>query len=327
MLDLPVRLRRMRRTDSFRRLMRETTVQLDDLVQPVFITEAPLGGEIASMPGIRRHTLDGVRREAERLARLGIRAVMLFGIPATKDEQGSGAFSESGVIPKATKALREEVGDGLIIACDVCLCEYTSHGHCGVFRGDDVDNDASVELLCRSALVFAQSGADIVAPSDMMDGRVGAIRRALDAAGRTNTAIMAYSAKFASAYYGPFRDAAECAPQFGDRSSYQMDPANAREAMREMELDAAEGADILMVKPGLAYLDIVCRARGQFNLPLAIYNVSGEYSMVKAAAANGWIDEDRVVTETLTAFKRAGADLIITYHAADYAGSLRRESA
>jgi porphobilinogen synthase len=274
------------------------------------------------MPGIYRFSADLLAAEAARAREAGIRAVLLFGLPPSKDEEGSGAWAREGVVQKAVRLLKSRVPDLLVIT-DVCLCEYTSHGHCGVLRGRDVDNDATLELLARTAVSHAEAGADIVAPSDMMDGRVGAIRDALDTAGFQNTAIMSYAAKFASAFYGPFRDAAESAPQFGDRRSYQMDPANRREAVREILADVDEGADIIMVKPALAYLDIVSDARSVTDLPVAAYNVSGEYTMVKAAAANGWLDERRTVLEILTGIRRAGADLILTYHAVDAARWLR----
>jgi porphobilinogen synthase len=278
--------------------------------------------EVPSMPGIYRFSADLLAAEAARAREAGIRAVLLFGLPPSKDEEGSGAWAREGVVQKAVRLLKSRVPDLLVIT-DVCLCEYTSHGHCGVLRGRDVDNDATLELLARTAVSHAEAGADIVAPSDMMDGRVGAIRDALDTAGFQNTAIMSYAAKFASAFYGPFRDAAESAPQFGDRRSYQMDPANRREAVREILADVDEGADIIMVKPALAYLDIVSDARSVTDLPVAAYNVSGEYTMVKAAAANGWLDERRTVLEILTGIRRAGADLILTYHAVDAARWLR----
>jgi porphobilinogen synthase len=311
--------RRTRRTENLRRLVRETTLNVADLVYPLFIAEtiaAPQ--EVSAMPGIYQLPVTHIAAEAERIAALGIPAVLLFGIPAVKDALGSQAYHPQGVIQRAIRAIKRAVPD-LIVITDVCLCEYTDHGHCGYIRNGEVQNDETLELLTREAVSHAEAGADIVAPSDMMDGRVAAIRAGLDAAGFTTTAIMAYSAKYASGFYGPFREAAESAPRFGDRRSYQMDPPNAREALREIELDIAEGADIIMVKPALAYLDIVRRARERYDLPLAAYNVSGEYSMVKAAARNGWIDEQRIVMEILTGIKRAGADIIITYHARDVA--------
>jgi porphobilinogen synthase len=270
------------------------------------------------MPGIQRFSLEDLIAEVESVAKLGIPGVMLFGIPDTKDERGTGAYAEDGIVPAAIRRLRKEVGDAVAIIPDLCLCEYTSHGHCGLIENGDVANDPTLALLAKAAVVYAQSGADMIAPSDMMDGRVAAIRTALDQSGFSNLPIMAYSAKYASAYYGPFREAADSAPQFGDRRTYQMDPANRREAIREVELDVEEGADIVMVKPTLAYLDVIREVRDRFDLPVAAYNVSGEYSMVKAAAQNGWIDEDRVVRETLTSIKRAGADIILTYHAKEF---------
>jgi porphobilinogen synthase len=279
--------------------------------------------EISSMPGIYQQSVENIVAEAREVHELGIPAVILFGIPEFKDAVGSSACLEKGVVQEAIRALKRDVPD-LAVITDVCMCEYTDHGHCGVIKDGDVDNDATLELLCKEALSHAEAGADIVAPSDMMDGRVRAIREALDVNGFTHLPIMSYAVKYASGYYGPFREAAESAPRFGDRRSYQMDPANRLEAIREAAMDVEEGADILMVKPGLPYLDIVREVRNEFNLPLAVYNVSGEYSMVKAAARNGWIDEDRVVMETMTAFKRAGADLILTYHAKDVARLIRK---
>jgi porphobilinogen synthase len=282
------------------------------------------------MPGVFRYTLGDLRAAVERVRASGVHAIMLFGIPESKDEFGSEGYATDGIVPKAISLLKREFGDAITIAPDVCLCEYTSHGHCGIVATEhgrtDVVNDATVALLSRAALVYAQAGADLIAPSDMMDGRIQGIRSVLDSSGYNHVPIMAYSAKYASGYYGPFREAADSAPQFGDRRSYQMDPPNRREAMREIELDISEGADIVMVKPGLAYLDILRDARERFDTPLAVYNVSGEYSMVKAAALNGWIDEERVVHETMVAFKRAGADIILTYHAVDYADYLNRIS-
>lgn len=318
MRELIHRPRRLRRNEQLRRIVRETRVTADDLLYPMFVSEEATSREIPSMPGIRRLCLDDLCREAEQAAAMGLSAIMLFGIPNEKDEVGSQGYAEEGVIPRAIQAVRRTVGDSLLIVPDVCLCEYTSHGHCGVIEDGTVANDPTLDLLARAALVYAQAGADIIAPSDMMDGRVGAIRAELDKHGLTHIPIMAYSAKFASGFYGPFREAADSTPKFGDRRAYQMDPANRLESMREIELDIEEGADIVMVKPGLAFLDILRDARDRFDTPLAIYNVSGEYSMVKAAARNGWIDEQRVVEEILTAFKRAGADIILTYHALDF---------
>jgi porphobilinogen synthase len=304
-------------------MVRETGLSPADFIYPMFVAPGlDVKVEVPSMPGIYRFSADLLAAEAARAREAGIRAVLLFGLPPSKDEEGSGAWAREGVVQKAVRLLKSRVPDLLVIT-DVCLCEYTSHGHCGVLRGRDVDNDATLELLARTAVSHAEAGADIVAPSDMMDGRVGAIRDALDTAGFQNTAIMSYAAKFASAFYGPFRDAAESTPQFGDRRSYQMDPANRREAVREILADVDEGADIIMVKPALAYLDIVNDARSVTDLPVAAYNVSGEYTMVKAAAANGWLDERRTVLEILTGIRRAGADLILTYHAVDAARWLR----
>lgn len=303
-------------------MVRETSVSIADLIYPVFVTAEPHTSEISSMPGIYRFTPDDLCREAEKIVSLGVPGVILFGIPGHKDPDGSGAYAEDGIVPRALHALRRAIGSDLLLAADVCLCEYTSHGHCGIIAQNDVQNDPTVELLERAALCYAQAGADLIAPSDMMDGRVGALRAALDAGGYADLPIMAYSAKYASGFYGPFREAADSAPQFGDRKTYQMDPPNRREAMREIALDIAEGADIVMVKPGLPCLDVLREARDRFDIPLAVYNVSGEYSMLKAAARNGWIDEERVVSETLTAFKRAGADIILTYHALDFARTL-----
>lgn len=316
------RPRRLRRTEAVRRLVRETRVTADDLIYPMFVTHGP-SEPIPSMPGIQRLSLDDLCKEASAVAAAGVPGVLLFGIPGHKDEAGSEAYAEDGIIPQALRRLRAEVGDALLLIADVCLCEYTSHGHCGIVRDGSVHNDATLELLQRCATVYASAGADIVAPSDMMDGRVGAIRSALDDAGFTECAIMAYSAKYASAFYGPFREAAGSAPQFGDRRGYQMDPCNAREALREVGLDLEEGADIVMVKPALPYLDVIRSVRDAVDVPLAAYNVSGEFSMLKAAAANGWIDGERAAAEVLHAIKRAGADIIITYHALEYVRMLQ----
>lgn len=314
-----LRLRRLRRTEPLRALVRETRLEVGDLVYPIFVVEGNgLKQEIASMPNIFRYSVDRLPQEAEEVARLGIPAVILFGIPDQKDEVGSAAYHPEGVIQRALRVLKKSV-PGLIVITDVCLCEYTSHGHCGVVTGGQVDNDQTLPLLAKTALSHAEAGADIVAPSDMMDGRVKIVRETLDEAGFQDTPILAYAAKYASAFYGPFRDAAESAPQFGNRLSYQMDPPNWREALREVEQDIAEGADMVMVKPALAYLDVIRRVRDNFNCPLAAYNVSGEYAMVKAAAQNGWLDEKRTTLEILTAIKRAGADIIITYHAKEAA--------
>lgn len=320
-----MRLRRLRRTAGLRNLARETTLIPSDLVYPLFIVEGEgRRNPVHSMPGAFQLSVDLLRSEIEEIAGLGIPAVLLFGIPDSKDSLGSEAYRDYGVVQRAIRAVKETAPD-IVVITDVCLCEYTSHGHCGIVRDGDVDNDATLDLLARMAVSHAGAGADIVAPSDMMDGRVGTIREALDREGFEHLPILSYAAKYASAFYGPFREAAESAPQFGDRRSYQMDPANAREALREIEQDIAEGADMVMVKPALAYLDVIRRARDAFELPLAAYNVSGEYAMVKAAAERGWIDEERLVSEILTSIKRAGADLIITYHAKDAARRLRAD--
>jgi len=313
------RFRRLRRTEGLRGLVRETRLSPADFVYPLFVAHGRrLRQEIESMPGQYHLSLDGLAREAEELRALGIPAVLLFGLPAAKDEQGSEAYADDGIVQEAVRALKQAAPD-LVVITDVCLCEYTSHGHCGVIVDGEVDNDRTLELLARTAFSHACAGADMVAPSDMMDGRVAAIRRALDENGFAHLPIMAYAAKYASAFYGPFRVAADSAPQFGDRRGYQMDPPNVREALREIEADIAEGADIVMVKPALAYLDVLARARQRFDLPLAAYNVSGEYAMVKAADRLGWLDGRRTALEVLTAIKRAGADIIITYHAKEAA--------
>lgn len=309
------RLRRLRRTESLRALVRENHVEVRDLVYPLFIIEGSgMKQEITSMPDIFRFSVDQLPQEVEEIAKLGIPAVLLFGIPEHKDEVGSAAYHPEGVIQQAIRAIKKSVPK-LLVVTDVCLCEYTSHGHCGIVVDGYVDNDQTLLLLAKTAVSHAEAGADMVAPSDMMDGRVKAIREALDEKGLQHTPILAYAAKYASAFYGPFREAAEATPQFGDRRSYQMDPPNLREALREVEQDIAEGADIIMVKPALAYLDVIRRVRDTFNYPVAAYNVSGEYAMVKAAALQGWLDEKQVVLEVLTAIKRAGADIILTYHA------------
>ena len=318
-----MRLRRLRGSQAVRRLVRETTLSAEDFVYPLFVVHGSgVRNAIPSMPGQAQLSIDQLPADAQELRALGIPAVLLFGIPASKDEQASEAYAADGIVQQAVRALKQADPDLLVIT-DVCLCEYTSHGHCGIVRDGDVDNDATLPLLAQTALSHARAGADMVAPSAMMDGQVAAIRQALDENGFGQTPIMAYAAKYASAFYGPFREAAESTPQFGDRRGYQMDPANAREALREIEADIAEGADIVMVKPALAYLDVLARARQRFDLPLAAYNVSGEYAMIKAAAANGWLDEKRVVLEVLTTIKRAGADIVITYHAKDAARWLR----
>lgn len=313
------RLRRLRRTPALRALAAETAIRREGLILPVFVVwGSGKREEIPAMPGVYRYSVDRLEEVAQQVAESGIGGVMLFGIPQEKDERGSGAYDEEGVVPQAIRFLKQywhARGQDAVVIADICLCEYTSHGHCGVLTQDGVDNDASLPLHARAALAAARAGADMVAPSSMMDGVVAAIRAALDGAGFSHTPIMAYSAKFASAFYGPFRDAACSAPQTGDRKGYQMDVRNGREALRELAADEAEGADILMVKPGLAYLDILHAARERTDLPLAVYNVSGEYAMVKAAAAAGMVEEGRIVEEILTAFFRAGADIVITYHA------------
>ncbi|MEP6946451.1 MAG: porphobilinogen synthase [Acidobacteriota bacterium] len=313
------RLRRLRNSEPIRGMFRETAVSKSDLIYPLFIVEGEgVKKEISSMPGQYQMSIDNILIECRELTELGILSILLFGIPADKDEVGSGAYAEDGIIQKALRAIKAGYPEMLVIT-DVCLCEYTSHGHCGVVEGGYVNNDKTLELLVREAISHAQSGSDIIAPSDMMDGRIGAIRSGLDAAGYSDTPIMAYSAKYSSAFYGPFREAAESAPQFGDRKTYQMDPSNSNEAMREIALDIQEGADIVMVKPALSYLDIIRRTKDTFNMPIAAYNVSGEYSMVKAAAENGWLDGEKTMMEILTSIKRAGADVIITYFAKDAA--------
>jgi porphobilinogen synthase len=308
------RLRRLRRTSGLRGLVRETRLHLDDFVMPLFVGPEAFAND--ELPGLRRHSVETVVGEVEELTGLGVSAVILFGIPEEKDEEGSGAYDDDGIVQRALRALRDRFPE-LVLIGDVCLCEYTSHGHCGILDGDHVDNDATLDLLVRTAVSQVEAGADVVAPSDMMDGRVGAIREALP-----ETPILAYSAKYASAFYGPFREAAESAPAFGDRRGYQMDPANVREAIRECEQDIAEGADAIMVKPALPYLDVIRAVRERFDLPLAAYNVSGEYAIVKAAAAKGLIDERLAAIESLTAIKRAGADFVISYWTKDLAGWL-----
>lgn len=316
-------MRRLRQNERLRGLARETHLNTDQLIYPLFIAEnLNEPREVASMPGIMQWPLEQLGREVERIANLGITSVLLFGLPSEKDEVGSQAYDAQGIIQQAIRRIKAET-PSLLVMTDVCLCEYTSHGHCGVIHNGTVQNDESLRLLSDMALSHVEAGADLVAPSDMMDGRVGAIRQTLDEHGFSSIPIMAYSAKYASAFYGPFREAAGSAPQFGDRRSYQMDPANAREALREIDLDIAEGADIVMVKPALAYLDVIRRAREHCDLPIAAYNVSGEYSMIKAAAQQGWIDERRIVMEVLTGIRRAGADMIITYFAPDVAAWLR----
>lgn len=323
--EFPVlRPRRLRRTPALRALVRENSFDVNDLIYPLFVVEGKgIRQEVPSMPGIRRFSPDLLPPEIEEIAALGIPGVLLFGIPTQKDEMGTAAYQANGVIPRAVRIIKKTVPE-LIVATDICLCEYTDHGHCGVVQDGQVDNDQTLPLLARMAISHAEAGTDIVAPSDMMDGRVRTIRQALDSGGFTQTAIMTYAAKYASAFYGPFREAAQSSPQFGDRRSYQMDPANAREALIEVAQDINEGADMIMVKPAMAYLDVVRRVRDSFDCPLAAYNVSGEYSMVKAGAQQGWLDEQRTVLEILTSIKRAGADIIITYHAREAAGWLRK---
>jgi porphobilinogen synthase len=319
------RPRRLRRTAALRRLVAETRAGIDDLVAPLFVKEdidAP--DPVSSMPGVVQHTQESLRKEVRGLAELGVPAVILFGVPATKDARGSGADAAGGVVQTALRSLRDEVGDSLVLMADDCLDEYTDHGHCGIVTADgDVDNDATLVRYAEIAVAQADAGADVIAPSGMMDGQVGAIRDALDSAGHADVAILAYSAKYASALYGPFRDAAECAPQFGDRRGYQMDPGNAREAVAATQLDVDEGADMVMVKPALAYLDVISELRTAVDVPIAAYHVSGEYAMVKAAAENGWLDGDAVALEHLTAIKRAGADFVITYLAREVAERLQ----
>ena len=313
------RPRRLRQNDTFRRLVRETHLTIEDLIQPLFVVHGRgVRQEISSMPGCFHLSVDELAKEAKEVAAMGIPGIILFGLPAAKDAAGSEAYAEDGIIQQAVRAVKDTVSD-LLVMTDVCLCEYTSHGHCGVVERGQVKNDPTLELLARTALSHAEAGADLVAPSDMMDGRVAAIREALDEEGFVEIPIMAYSAKYASAFYGPFREAAGSAPQFGDRRSYQMDPANGDEALREVGLDLEEGADIVMVKPALPYLDIIWRVKQEFGGPVAAYNVSGEYAMLKAAGRLGWIDEERVLMESLTSIKRAGADVILTYSAKEAA--------
>ena len=311
-----IRPRRLRKNETIRSMVAETAVNPDSLVYPMFVVEGEKVKEpIPSMPGQFRFSIDEILKELESCVALGLKSILLFGIPSYKDEMASSAYDDDGIVQRAVRSIKTKFPD-LYVITDVCLCEYMSHGHCGIVKEDgDVDNDPTLELLAKTALSHAEAGADMVAPSDMMDGRVAAIRAKLDENGYKNLPIMAYSAKFASAYYGPFRDAADSAPHFGDRKSYQMDVRNAREALHEVELDLEEGADIVMVKPGLAFLDVLRETAEMSNVPVAVYNVSGEYSMVKAAAQNGWINEEAIIRENLIAFKRAGADIIITYHA------------
>jgi len=319
------RPRRLRRNSNLRELIAETKLSVDDLIYPMFVMPGKNKKvPISSMPGIYKQSIDNLIKEIREAKKLGIKAILLFGIPEHKDEMGTEGYDENGIIQRALREIKKKVKDVILIT-DVCMCEYTSHGHCGIIKDGDVDNDETLEYLARMSLSHAQAGADIVAPSDMMDGRVGVIRDELDGNGYHNTAIMSYAAKYASAFYGPFREAAESPPQFGDRRSYQMDPPNVREALREIELDIEEGADIVMVKPALPYLDVIRAAREEFDHPIAAYNVSGEYSMVKAAGKLGWIDEELVMMEVLISIKRAGADLILTYFAKDAAKVLSRK--
>jgi porphobilinogen synthase len=324
MLFPDARGRRLRRSEALRRMVRETVLTPDDLILPLFVIDGKGVREpIAALPGQYHLSIDALIVTAREVHDLGIPAVILFGLPPKKDPLGTEAYNQKGIVQRAIKAVKDAVPD-LVVITDVCLCAYTDHGHCGVIEGREVDNDASLELLARTAVSHAQAGADMVAPSDMMDGRVAEIRGALDEADFGQLPIMSYAAKYCSAFYGPFREAADSAPQFGDRRTYQMDPANAQEAIREASMDIEEGADIIMVKPALPYLDIIARIRDEIDLPMAAYNVSGEYSMIKAAAEKGWIDEEKVVFETLTAIKRAGADLILTYFAMDAARQLNK---
>lgn len=323
MLFPDYRPRRMRRNEAFRRMIRETVLSTDDLILPLFAIDGKgVKDPIDSMPGHYHLSIDELGKAAQKTAELGIPAVMLFGIPSNKDPLGTSAYAKNGIVQRAVKAVKDKCPD-LAVITDVCLCQYTDHGHCGVVEGQEIDNDGTLDLLARTALSHAQAGADMVAPSDMMDGRVAEIRNALDENSLSHIPIMSYAAKYCSSYYGPFRQAAHSSPKFGDRRTYQMDPANAQEAIREVTMDIEEGADIIMVKPALAYLDIICRVRQEIDLPVAAYNVSGEYAMVKAAAEKGWIDGTAVMLETLTSIKRAGADMILTYFAMDAAKALR----
>jgi porphobilinogen synthase len=313
------RARRIRGNEVFRNMVRETSLSVNDLIYPMFSAAGRgIRKEVSSMPGIYQQSIEHIVEEAQAAHEQGVPAVLLFGIPEKKDAVGSGAYAKDGIIQETIRAMKKEV-PGLAVITDVCMCEYTDHGHCGIIRDNDVDNDATLELLCKEALSHAQAGADMVAPSDMMDGRVGAIRETLDKNGFSHIPIMSYAVKYASGYYGPFREAAESTPQFGDRRSYQMDPANIREAMREIELDIEEGADMIMVKPAMPYLDVIAAARARFDLPLAAYQVSGEYAMIEAAARNHWIDRERVMMESLLSIRRAGASIILTYYAKEAA--------
>lgn len=319
------RTRRLRSSAALRSMVRESHVRVDELIYPIFVIEGKdICKPVPSMPGICQYSLDRISEELDRVMEVGIKAVLLFGIPAHKDEVGSGAYDDHGIVQEAIRFIKTNY-QGLLVIADVCLCEYTSHGHCGLVKDGEILNDETLPLLSKAAVSYAKAGVDIVAPSDMMDKRVGAIREALDENGFINLPIMAYSAKFASGYYGPFRDAAHSAPGFGDRKTYQMDPANGREALREVEEDILEGADLIIAKPALGYMDVIKDISLNYNIPIVAYNVSGEYSMVKAAAANGWIDEKKIVMENMIGFKRAGAKMIITYHALDVAKWLREE--
>ena len=318
------RTRRLRQTAALRSMVRENHIRVEELIYPLFVIDGKdIAEPVLSMPGICQYSVDRMKEELDRVVLAGIPAILIFGIPDHKDEVGSGAYDENGIVQRAIRQIKQDYPD-LIVIADVCLCEYTSHGHCGLIKDGIILNDETLPLLCAAAVSYARAGADIVAPSDMMDKRVGAIREALDKEGFTYTPVMAYSAKFASGYYGPFRDAAHSAPGFGGRKTYQMDPANGREAMREVEEDIAEGADMIIAKPAMAYLDIIKEIRRKFNIPIVAYNVSGESAMVKAAAENGWIDEKKIVMENLIGMKRAGADMIITYHALEVAEWLKK---
>jgi porphobilinogen synthase len=325
MMEFPAyRPRRLRRTEPLRRMVRETRLNVDQLISPLFVVPGSgVAKPVTSMPGVAQLSVDGIVEECRVVHDLGVPAVIVFGIPEHKDATGSHGYRDDGVVPRAVRAIKAAVPE-LIVITDVCLCEYTDHGHCGVLADGEVDNDATIDLLAKEALTHARAGADLVAPSDMMDGRVNAIRETLDEEGFDQVAIMSYAAKFASGFYGPFREAAESTPQFGDRRGYQMDPPNGNEALREVELDINEGADIVMVKPALAYLDLIWRVKESFGYPVAAYQVSGEYAMIKAAAQRGWLDEERVMMETLIAIRRAGADMILTYYAKDAARVLAR---
>ncbi|MEJ2032242.1 MAG: porphobilinogen synthase [Deltaproteobacteria bacterium] len=317
------RPRRLRQNETFRALVRETSISPAHLIYPLFVQPGKgVRDQVSSMPGVMRLSVDQLAKEAKECLALGVKNIILFGLPEEKDAMGSGAHAKEGIIQRAIREVKNKTPE-MLVSTDVCLCEYTSHGHCGILIDQQVDNDATLEVLAKTALSHAEAGADMVAPSDMMDGRVAEIRGALDENNFHMVPVMSYAVKYASAFYGPFRDAAECAPEFGDRRSYQMDPANIREAMREATLDVEEGADILMVKPAVAYLDVISRLREEFDLPVAAYHVSGEYAMIKAAAANGWLDEDKVMAETLLSIRRAGADIILTYFAKDMARLLQ----